>query len=223
MNGVIYIEIAKFAQSLIGEQGWEGVIRQAGVPVRRYYRVADYPDEEAFALLGALSVQLQRPVPELLGEYEQWPAVGVNWCNFGDSGHEAQPEGLVIENYVMRSAAVERNWAVKCIVDPRRTLRAGGNPHYFEYADGAPAVDENKQQMAHPGRTEDVTFARLRLNHYVTKSKEERARKLARPVAFDGRMKNAERVKSRDVLLNEVRDETIQMYVPALKQALAQR
>ena len=66
MNGVIYIEIAKYAQSLIGEQGWEGVIRQAGVPARRYYRVADYPDEEAFALLAALSAQLQRPVPELL-------------------------------------------------------------------------------------------------------------------------------------------------------------
>jgi hypothetical protein len=66
LNGVIYIEIARFAQSLIGEQGWEGVIRQAGLPVRRYYRVADYPDEEAFALLWALSMQLQRPVPDLL-------------------------------------------------------------------------------------------------------------------------------------------------------------
>lgn len=164
-----------------------------------------------------------RPVPELLGEYEQWPGVGVNWCNFGDSGHETKPDGLVIENYVMRSDALERNWAVKSIVDPERTVRVGGNPHYFEYADGALPVDENKQPIERPGRTETVTFERLRLNHYVTKSKEERARKLARPVAFDGRMKNAERVKARDVLLNEVRDETIQMYLPALKQALAER
>jgi len=72
VNGVLYIEIAKFAHSRVGEQGWQRVIQQAGVPARRYYRVADYPDEEAFALLAALSLQLQQPVSgllESLGEF----------------------------------------------------------------------------------------------------------------------------------------------------------
>jgi predicted hydrocarbon binding protein len=66
VNGVVYIEIVKYAESLIGEQGWQAVVRQAGVPLRRYFRVADYPDAEAFALLGALSRQLERPVSEVL-------------------------------------------------------------------------------------------------------------------------------------------------------------
>jgi predicted hydrocarbon binding protein len=66
VNGTIYLEIAKFAQSHIGEQAWQEVIRQAGVPKRLYYRVAEYPDEEAFALLGALSLALGESVAEVL-------------------------------------------------------------------------------------------------------------------------------------------------------------
>jgi predicted hydrocarbon binding protein len=42
------------------------VIRQAGVPARLYYRVAEYPDEEAFALLATLSMQLKQPISEVL-------------------------------------------------------------------------------------------------------------------------------------------------------------
>jgi hypothetical protein len=172
-------------------------------------------DEFLFSPLG-------KPLPELLGEYEEHPAVGVNWCNFGDSGHETRPEGLVTECYVMRTTALERNWAVKCIVDPRRTREVGDNPHFFRYVDGARPVNEDGQPIG-VAKTEEVRFERLRLNHYVTKSKEERARKLARPVAFDGRIKDPARVQARDALLNEVRDETIQMYLPALKQALAKK
>src|SRR6266850_588382 len=72
MNGIIHIEIAKFGQSHLGELGWQEVVRQSGVPERLYYRVADYPDEEALALLAALSAQLNQPVGEVLealGEY----------------------------------------------------------------------------------------------------------------------------------------------------------
>jgi predicted hydrocarbon binding protein len=72
VNGIVYLEIAKFAESLLGESGWQEVIRQSGVPKRLYYRVADYPDEEAFALLFALSLTLQQPVAavlERLGEF----------------------------------------------------------------------------------------------------------------------------------------------------------
>lgn len=46
--------------------------RLAGVPSRIYYRVADYPDEEAVALLSALAAALNEPlgaVLEDLGEF----------------------------------------------------------------------------------------------------------------------------------------------------------
>ena len=45
----------------------------------------------------------------MLVEYEEWPAVGVNWAMFGTSGHEKKPEGLVIENYLWRCSEPEGN------------------------------------------------------------------------------------------------------------------
>jgi len=51
MNGIVFTEIGKFARSRLGDEAWGDVERLASVPSRIYYRVADYPDAEAFALL----------------------------------------------------------------------------------------------------------------------------------------------------------------------------
>jgi predicted hydrocarbon binding protein len=72
VNGIVFIEIGKFAQARLGAQVWGDALRAAGIPSRIYYRVADYPDEEALALLSALSAALQEPVQavlESLGEF----------------------------------------------------------------------------------------------------------------------------------------------------------
>lgn len=72
MNGVVFIEIAKYAQSRVGENAWREVVSLAGLPSRTYFRIADYPDEEALALLSALSARMKEPVPvvmESLGEF----------------------------------------------------------------------------------------------------------------------------------------------------------
>ena len=65
-----------------------------------------------------------KPLPEVLPDYEQWPAVAVNWATFGTSGHRTPPPGLTIENYLRRAAdQTETKEYVKCIVDPSRTRR----------------------------------------------------------------------------------------------------
>jgi glycosyl transferase family 92 len=164
-----------------------------------------------------------RQVSELLVEYEEFPGVGVHWVVFGMSGHVEKPPGLVVENYLMRSTRIHRNAAVKSVVDPRRTIRCGGNPHFFVYEGGGRAVDENKELLMGVDHSMRVSIARLRLNHYVTKSESERRRKLARPVAFDGRMKkHPEGIIEKDRKLDEVRDETILIYLPMLREALAE-
>lgn len=72
MNGIVFIEIGKFAQSRLGPQTWRDAVAAAGIPAHMYYRVADYPDDEALALLSALAARLQEPlqsVLESLGEF----------------------------------------------------------------------------------------------------------------------------------------------------------
>ena len=66
--------------------------------------------------------------------------------------------------------------------------------------------------------TDDVSFARLRVNHYYIKSEEQLVAKRMAPMANSGvpRMLPPERAG-----VFTVRDETITAYTPAVKDAIA--
>jgi hypothetical protein len=159
-----------------------------------------------------------RLVPDVLKDYEEFPAVGVNQALFGTGGHERRPPGLVIESYLYRSGNPEVRM-VKNIVDPRRTSDVM-NAHVFVHTDGE-RVDVLKRPFR--GRdSEDVRFSRLRINHYYTKSQEEMAEKWSLAEADTGNMRDPKHFEEH--LRHEsrfVRDEVILQYVPTLKAALA--
>jgi Glycosyltransferase family 92 len=160
------------------------------------------------------------PLTEVLPDYETYPALAVNWAAFGTSGHKTQPEGLVIENYVWRAPDDSpRNRHVKSIVDPRRTVRPRGvNPHAFVYSDGF-AVDETGRPLdSKPfGVTPDVSFSRVRINHYRMKSEAQwEAKRTGRRANSPG---SREQAPERPEAFS-VRDELITAYVPALREAL---
>jgi hypothetical protein len=157
-----------------------------------------------------------RPLPELLADYERWPALGVNRANFGTSGHKHQPPGLVIESYLLKFRQVT---SIKSVVDPTRAER-NRNPHAFFYKDGALAVDENEEPIENwfPNK---VTFSKFQINHYLTKSEAEYARKLERERADSGELRDWDRDATK--LTGKVKDEAITAYVPALRDALSMR
>jgi hypothetical protein len=166
-----------------------------------------------------------RKVSDVLAGYEEFPGVVVNWAVFGTSGHETRPQGLVIENYVERSDAWGYNRHLKSVVDPRRVANFCG-PHFFTYRDGR-AVDENRRPVDVPRAfSNSVSFSTLRINHYMTKSQEEYMQKVVAPAADGPRIRpgrKSERALARRTgKMNEVRDETIQMYLPELRKALAE-
>jgi glycosyl transferase family 92 len=176
-------------------------------------------DEFMFSPTGAKLV-------DVLPEYERWPGVGVNWAQFGTSGHRARPAGLVTESYVRRADAVGYNHWIKSVIDPRR-VRNFCLAHFFVF-NGEPsvAVDENHHPIdRHRSHTEEVSFTKLRVNHYATKSEEELQRKLSRPRVDNGRPRNMSegQVKRLLRMTNAVEDRTIQVHLPALKEALAGR
>ncbi|HZO60835.1 MAG TPA: glycosyltransferase family 92 protein [Solirubrobacterales bacterium] len=169
-----------------------------------------------------------RALPDMLSEYERWPGVGVNWAMFGPSGHITRPEGLVTESYVRRSNRKGHNEKIKSIVDPRR-VRNFCLAHFFVYH-GEPhlAVDENHRPIdARPGSplsiTDEVSFEKLRVNHYTTKSEEEFRRKQLRVRVDNGlpREWTENQIRRLLTVLDEVEDRTIQMYLPALREELA--
>ena len=163
----------------------------------------------------------------MLAEFERWPGVGVNWAVFGSSGHRTRPPGPVIENYLRRTDKPGVNRQMKSIVNPLE-VRAFCVPHFFMYRDGW-AVDENHRPLTKGPLTftEQVSFSRLRLNHYSVKSEEEFRRKLARGPADSSIPKrelwDEQEIQRRLRGWNDVVDHDILVYLPQLKRALASR
>ena len=162
-----------------------------------------------------------RPLTEVLARYERWPGVGVNRVTFGTSGHETPPPGLVLENYTRRLEHPNmRKPAVKSIVDPRRAVRAL-DPHHFEYREGF-AVDESEHPLEAQHSASD-SCATLRVNHYFTRSEQERFAKLHRPRAGGGKLR-PEVIRAGQGIREDVRfgapDDVILRYLPALRAEL---
>lgn len=161
-----------------------------------------------------------QPLPELLVDYEQWPAVGVNRTWFGSSGHRTRPPGLVIENYLHRMDRRGKS-SIKSIVDPTRTGECL-DPHHFAYPEGF-AVDENKQQIEGVF-SPSYTYERLRVNHYYTKSEEECDERKSARLRQNPAFKETRPIgDEQHGWFNQIPDETILMYLPALREALERR
>jgi hypothetical protein len=138
----------------------------------------------------------------------------VNRVTFGTSGHREKPDGLVIEEYLMRFPAVA---SIKSIVHPARTADFV-NVHAFSYRDDGFAVDEKKERID-GWVTNEYTYERLRINHYYTRSEAEFAVKLDHV-----RADNAEfRKRPKNPVVGKERDETITAYAPALREAISRR
>jgi hypothetical protein len=159
-----------------------------------------------------------RPVSEQLPRYEQAPAVGVVSLQFGTSGHVQQPPGLVIENFTRRWNPPPRS-AVKSIVDPRRSERCR-SAHWFVHTEGT-LVDEQERPLD-DWRSPFPSFERLQINHYWTMSEEAAERKFQQWSTTD-RPRPRGWFQRELALRNDVADERITAYVPALREALSSR
>ena len=159
-------------------------------------------------------------ISELLTDYEGSPGIAVHRAEFGTSGHRTRPAGLVIENYVHRVRQDPDSRAYfKSIIDPLQVTRCA-SVHHFLYRDGF-AVDENKIPVVTGIRAEKtfVSFSRLRINHYRTKSEEELSRKLELWKDAGKLQMEPPTIRLKLAALHE-RDETITTYVPPLQEAL---
>jgi hypothetical protein len=162
-----------------------------------------------------------QPLPDVLGDYERWPAVGVNWAVFGPSGHERKPPGLVIESYDQRirpDANTIATTTIKSIVDPARVVRASG-VHTFTY-ERLGTVDENQYPIS-GGRTKSPSIERLRVNHYLTKSLEEFQKLGTRVGQNPYSSRRRFELATREAWERDTeRDETIMRFLPELRDAL---
>jgi hypothetical protein len=151
-----------------------------------------------------------RSLPKVLREFEQHPGVVANWRMYGTNGYEDPPEGLVIENYLMRGPDDHPdNVLVKSIINPRKAVDFVDDPHRFHLV-GTPVGEDHRPNRS--ALRDPATTDLLRINHYYSRSARELARKRARANAADGLVRDTAQTPQ-----DEIRDETILQYLPALK------
>lgn len=112
-------------------------------------------------------------IGQALAEYDhlRTSAIGVYWVCFGSSGHQREPEGLVIENYRRRpSLAFPINRHVKSVVRGRQASRVGPNSHMFHTPWGT--QDELGRPVTFGLTDHEPSYTRFRINHYVTQSRQ---------------------------------------------------
>ena len=115
---------------------------------------------------------------EMLTDFEEFAGLGVNWVMFGSAGHETPPSGLQIEAFTKRAPYTHAtNHHIKSLVRPVY-VTAPLSPHHFAYAPGRHCVNEKGFPL--PGPYGPHHNARIQLNHYFYRSRQEYAAKIER-------------------------------------------
>lgn len=126
VNGVIFQEIGSFAQSLLGPHAWEGLQLAVCPPGRVYYRVADYPDEEAMALIAAMAEQMHEPPGTVLYQLGEFIALDLLRMAHYWIAPEWRTLDLIVNTEATIHAAL-RNGGSRTDPPRLRTRRTGPN------------------------------------------------------------------------------------------------
>jgi hypothetical protein len=157
-------------------------------------------------------------LPDVLKEYEGYPAVFVYWHIFGSSGNVARPAMPIVEACTLRfdlahpvsprGKTTGNPILGKSIVNPRLVQDAG--VHFSKMKAGRVTVDEQWRPSPRGTITrERHSTDRLRINHYWSRSIEDLREKARHRNVANGDTRDLEAMLAWDKHLNSVKDLTI--------------
>lgn len=140
---------------------------------RRKFKYMAILDADEFLFVRKGNRNLYEFVDSFMMSHANAGGLAVNWCVFGSSGHLTKPMGGgVLENYTMRAGDDDAiNLHVKTICDPTKTM-CFCHVHFPNFRRGFYNLGENGEKVIGPF-SNSVHYDEIRINHYLTKSKEE--------------------------------------------------
>ena len=199
--------------------------RPGQIPAYRHFidhRVQEC-DWVAFIDLDEFLLPLQeRSVRPLLDRIPSASAMLVQWRIFGPSGWDQRPEGLVIDNYTMRTNDnFSANRHMKSIVRCADLVDVTDNPHQFSLR--GQACDTIGRSIPNIPIQENPCHEALVINHYQTRSRQDWFEKLDRGRADTDKQEMAYRshlIKHFEDM-STVLDETIRAFADEVRETLA--
>ena len=121
----------------------------------------------------------EKTIGVVLDQRQDFAAVLVHWRIYGPSGHDAPPDGLVIEAYKMRTPDdYHANRHIKSIVRCASLVDVTHNPHAFVLR--GDACDASGRPVTNLAIQPVACHTDLVINHYHTRSRQEWAQKIPR-------------------------------------------
>lgn len=158
-------------------------------------------------------------INNILSNKSNAAGIALNWCLYGNSGHDKRPSGLITENYIDRAKETNPlNHMIKTVCNPR-LVKDYISPHYPKYYLGAISVDSTGTRRSKGWFCRDLTFRNLRLNHYYCKSKEDYIIKTSR--GLGDRAGQYDLSKYDKMNFNDVHDESMLSYKEDLYKRLS--
>lgn len=116
----------------------------------------------------------------ILGAYEAYSALGLNWKCFSSSGHLSSPKGLVMDNYRERFLHdLERNLHIKSVIQPEKNYDVHTS-HSFYPNDGEVAVGVDFRPMPPANAMIPISWGTACVHHYILKSQQDAQRRMVR-------------------------------------------
>lgn len=159
-------------------------------------------------------------VPKFLTQFEKEGigGVGINWQMFGTSYVQAIKENQLLTELLILKAEEEHgeNKHIKSIVRPEYVIEPPG-VHHFSYCEDYFQVDTNQEIFTGPISPHILTD-KMQINHYWTKDETFfNSVKIPRRLNWGELM---EEIENRRSVLNQVKDLSIEPYLPALRQSM---
>lgn len=124
-----------------------------------------YIDIDEFIVLLDNSVNIK----DYLHDYSNYSAIGLNWLLFGANGHKNTQQS-VLQAYTQSCPTNSANQHIKTILRPSKAICSTG-PHCFKVHGGTKNI--NKQNINGPFNNPAILNTKMRINHYLTRSKED--------------------------------------------------
>jgi hypothetical protein len=157
---------------------------------------------------------------DVLPDYEKYGALGAHWVFFSTSGHILRPRGPVTQEYVWSQGVPNRH--VKLLIRPSCVARFTST-HTVEFKDGFFAVDERQRKLS-SATSDDPIAARIRINHYWTRSVEDFLMKKVPDGGSDtvANSRYPTELFKAERKYNQVKDEAVQRFLPRLLPSLSE-
>jgi hypothetical protein len=137
-------------------------------------------------------------IHELMEQYPDTLALGINWVLFGDNNKTFNGEYSVLERFTKRQEVV--NDHIKSIVNPKQVIMMNVHSHVGQ------CIDTNGKMINNPPFNPNGPIDVVQINHYFTKTKEEFVKKINRGRADIGTYRDISDFDKHNI--NEIEDLT---------------